>query len=70
MPGAVFACFMMRKELARKAGTRLIDFRKKRDVNAWYSRSGSTDVRCVQGLGGGNIPDYPPLSFPSCPANA
>jgi hypothetical protein len=33
----------------RKAGTRVGDRRKKRDVNATYSRSGSTVAICFQG---------------------
>src|SRR5262245_3492664 len=55
MPGAAFACFMMLIERVRNAGTRCMDFRKKREVKATYSRSGSTTARCFQGIGGGNI---------------
>ena len=53
-PGAVFACLLILRLCAMKAGTVRRDFKKNREVNPRYSRSGSTSPICFHGSGGGN----------------
>src|ERR1700684_150230 len=53
-PGAMFACLPILWLCAMKAGTVRRDFKKNREVNPKYSRSGSTSPICFHGGGGWN----------------